>query len=128
MDKHLEKNKKAEKWFIWGILFICLTGTLFHFLFDIFNESVLVRLISPVNESVWEHFKIIYFPTIIWFVILYFKFNKDNKIIISSAISILVSTFTVLAVYYIYTGAFGNHSLVVDIASFVLGVSLGQYI
>jgi|SRR5690554_172751 len=128
MDKHLEKNKKAEKWFIWGILFICLTGTLFHFLFDIFNESVLVGLISPINESVWEHFKIIYFSTIIWFVILYFKLGKNNKLIIAAAISILVSTLAVLTIYYIYIGAFGNHSLVVDIVSFVLGVSLGQYI
>lgn len=122
-------EKTLQKWFIWGIVFICLGGTSLHFAFDLFKKMYVIGLFSPVNESVWEHLKIVFYPTVIWFMILYFTLNLDiKKLLISLTISILVSTFTILAIYYIYTGAFGKQSVVIDIIAYLIGTSLGQYI
>ncbi|HHU55412.1 MAG TPA: hypothetical protein GXZ48_01810 [Acholeplasmataceae bacterium] len=125
----MTKNKSIDRWFIWGIVFICLLGTLLHFTFDLFNHSTFIGLFSPVNESVWEHLKIIFYPTIIWFFILYFKLESDfRRIIISSTISISVSCFILLSIYYIYTGSTGKESVIVDIVAYLLGTTLGQYL
>jgi len=88
-------------------------------------------LIAPVNESVFEHMKLAFFPTFIWWAISYFvlkrKYALDReKWLISAVASSLISTFFILCFYYTYTGAFGTHSLILDIASLPLGAILGQ--
>ena len=64
-------------WQIVGFLFVSVAGTLLHFLFDWTGESVVAGLFSAVNESIWEHMKLIYVPMII-FAGLEWKFaGKD---------------------------------------------------
>lgn len=38
-----------------------LAGILLHFLFDLW-PSILTEFIAPVNESLWEHIKLIFWP------------------------------------------------------------------
>ena len=59
------------KWEILGIIFIFSLGSFFHFLFELSGELYLIGAISAVNESVWEHLKLSYFPLAIFSVIEY---------------------------------------------------------
>ena len=52
-------------------------GTLFHFLFELLGQNAFVGLFTPVNESVWEHLKLIYFPFIISMTVEYFIYGKE---------------------------------------------------
>ena len=49
------------------ITFCILTlilGTLLHFLYEWTGYNYLVGFISPVNESTWEHLKLLFFPVL----------------------------------------------------------------
>ncbi|WP_252231663.1 DUF6512 family protein [Clostridium sp. ZBS15] len=119
-------------YFLLSIPFIVLLATLFHYTYKLSNNSLLVGLFTPVNESIWEHLKLAVYPTIIWYIISYIIFNDIildwKKWFCSCTISMIISSITIIIFYYTYTGALGIHSLVLDIFSLVLGVSIGQYI
>ena len=61
-------------------IFLCaavvLLGSVFHFLYDWF-PCLLTALFAPVNESLWEHLKIFFFPCLIGFLLLT-KGRKDE--------------------------------------------------
>ena len=44
------------------VLVAAFLGTLNHFLYFLSGQSPIVALFCPVNESVWEHLKLLYFP------------------------------------------------------------------
>ena len=46
-------------WLVWGIT--ALIGTGWHFLYD-WLPFQLVGMVAPVNESVWEHLKLLFWP------------------------------------------------------------------
>ena len=60
-----------------AFIIIGLLGTLGHFLYDWSGENKLIGYFFSVNESTWEHLKLLFFPTIIFSVFEYF-FMKDR--------------------------------------------------
>lgn len=44
------------------VLVAAFLGTLNHFLYFLSGQSPIIALFCPVNESVWEHLKLLYFP------------------------------------------------------------------
>lgn len=91
-----------------GFLFTSITGTLLHFLFDISGGNWAAGLVSAVNESIWEHMKLIYVPMII-FSILEWRFaGKDIPGFWRVKLrGILLALAVIPALYYIYTGILG---------------------
>ena len=67
MDKTKTKNYQ-----ILSIIFVCITGTLLHFTYEFFNENIFVAVFSAVNESVWEHLKLLFFPMLVSTIVGYF--------------------------------------------------------
>jgi hypothetical protein len=54
-----------KRLFVWeklGVLFIALFGTFPHFTFELFNFWKPVAMIAAVNESTWEHLKMVFWP------------------------------------------------------------------
>ena len=60
--------KKLYSWQIGGLVFTLLVGSLLHFLYDWTNSPV-VAVFSAVNESTWEHLKLLFFPTFVFSVV-----------------------------------------------------------
>lgn len=52
-------KKSIPYWQAAGFIFTAILGTLLHFLFDWTNGSVIAALFSAVNESIWEHMKLL---------------------------------------------------------------------
>ena len=113
--------------FIVGTLFIFLLGSLFHFTYELSNYNVLVSLFSAVNESVFEHTKLLLYPTIIWYLIFYLMNNNINKnrLFSSMVINIIISCLSIIIIYYTYTGIFGISSLFIDIIIFIISIIIG---
>ena len=64
--------------FLWqfsGFSLSSLGGTLLHFLYDWTNESILIAPFSGVNESTWEHMKLLFFPLFL-FALIQSRFFK----------------------------------------------------
>jgi len=122
------KNKILQ-WEIIGIIFIIILGTLFHFLFEWLYSWPPIGAIAAVNESVWEHLKLPYWPLIIFSLIEYNFIKEDtNNFIIGKAIVALISIGTILIVFYSYTAILGIEILIIDIMSFFVGVIIGQLV
>ncbi len=122
------KNKILQ-WEIFGIIFIIIIGTLFHFVFEWLFSWPPIGAIAAVNESVWEHLKLPFWPLVIFSLIEY-KFIKEeaNNIIIGRSIAAIISIGTILIVFYSYTAILGIEILIVDILSFYIGVIIAQFV
>lgn len=91
-----------------------------HFAYDFSGKNLLAGLFNPVNESVWEHLKFMFFPFLLWWTVLYLIRNKKYKIpintwIVSAAVSSAAAPLSVVLLFYGYTGALGIESAVIDI-------------
>lgn len=122
-----------KKVIYFGIFFIGVMSSLIHFLYDFSGKIKLFAVISPTNESVWEHLKLAFLPTLIWWIISYFLFAKKNNVscnkwFVGTVIAIIIPQIFVMIFYYTYTGAFGFESMVLDILSLFIGIIIAQFI
>ncbi len=100
-------------------------GSAFHFLYDLLGENKVVGLFCPVSESVWEHLKMLVYPSLIgYFVLLRQHVRKYRNLFVSYVIGLVASLYLIPSLYYFYTTGFGIESVVLDIVLF--GVSVIQ--
>ena len=110
-------------------IFIMILGILLHFLFEWSNNNVLVGTFSPINESIWEHLKLIFFPMLITLVIGYIYIGKNiPNYLCAKVLGIIVAILFTIIFFYTYTGIIGTNFAIIDISSFFIAVVLGQYV
>ena len=110
-------------------IFIMILGTLLHFTFKWSNNNVIVGTFSAINESTWEHLKLIFFPMLITLVIGYFYKEKNtSNYLCAKVLGIIVAIVFIITFFYTYTGIIGKNFAIVDITSFFIAVVLGQYV
>lgn len=114
-------KKSFNLWQIAGFIFTGAAGVLLHFLFDWTGESLLVAPFSAVNESVWEHMKLLFFPMFLFAFVenIYFKENFWC----TKLIGILAGTVLVPILYYTINGVFGPTPDRVNIAIFFVSAA-----
>ncbi len=114
---------------ILGIIFVSVLGTLLHFAYNMSDNNLFVGLFTPINESIWEHTKLIYFPMLIYSIYLNVKL-KDNYPCIFSAIllSALFGVLLIITLFYTYSGIIGYHISYIDISIFYISVIASFYL
>lgn len=117
-----------KKYLIIGIPVLFIIGSIFHYIYEWSGNNFFVSLISPVNESIWEHLKLVLLPmTLYWAIFKLFNTNvSTDKWFFSLFISLIASMLSITIFYYTYTGAFGMELLSLDIFSLFLGISIGH--
>ena len=122
-------KRKFVKFQIFSTIFILILGTLLHFTFEFSNNNIIVPSFSSVNESTWEHLKLVFFPMLITTIIGYFYFKKDiPNFICIKTIEIIFSICFITIFFYTYTGIIGTNFAILDIGSFFICVLLGEFI
>jgi hypothetical protein len=112
-----------------GMVFIIILGSLFHFTFELSGFNPIVGAFSAVNESVWEHLKLGFFPLILCTAIEYWKIkNKTNNFFLAKAIAACTILLIIPTVFYGYTSITNDTILAIDIGSFVVAVVVGQFL
>lgn len=114
-----------KKWQVIGFIFTVVLGSLWHFIYEWTGGSSLAGLFTPVNESTWEHLKIIFFPMLIYGIvefILYGRFVRNFVPVL--AVSMLIGMAAIVVLFYTYTGIVGESYLLVDIGTFIIGALL----
>ena len=100
-------KKSLSFWQFVGFVCTGIFGTLLHFLYD-WTGITIVVLFSAVNESIWEHMKILFFPMLIFAIIESRYFAKDyENFWCAKLIGILVGLAVIPVMYYTYTGVLG---------------------
>jgi hypothetical protein len=106
-----------------GILFVIIVGTLLHFTYAASGKNRVVGLFAPVNESTWEHLKMLFFPMLLYSVMEYFAFGKFvDSFIGAKTVGVVAGMFAIIVIFYSYTGILGKNFLFADILTFVIGV------
>jgi hypothetical protein len=70
-------NRSIRLWQLFGFAVTSLGGTLLHFLYDWLGEAAWVAPFSGVNESTWEHMKLLFWPMFLYAIVQSFFF-KDR--------------------------------------------------
>lgn len=108
---------------ILGTVFVLITGTISHFIYNWSGQNYILGLIFPTNESTWEHMKLVFFPMLLCAFFLNRRLMADYPCITSALLAgILLGTFLIPVLFYSYSGILGNHFLWLDIAVFALSV------
>ncbi|MEM2613810.1 MAG: DUF6512 family protein [Nitrososphaerota archaeon] len=109
-----------------GILFIAVFGSFLHFAYDLSGSNILIAPIAAVNESVWEHLKLVFWPTTVYMVLqLVFMRNLPEKFIVAKTVGIFLMPMVIVVGYYLYT-AFLEENLLIDIGLFFISITTGQ--
>lgn len=117
-------KKTFIKYEIIGFIFVSVLGTLCHFVFEWSGYNTAVGLFCPVNESVWEHLKLIFFPYFIWSVIQMNIMKSERGILPAKLIGVLAGMAFIVSFYYTYTGVIGREIEFLTILSFFIGVAI----
>lgn len=86
-----------------GTLFIIFLGSALHFTYELSGSNLVVGAISAVNESVWEHLKLVFWPSLFWMLIAIFPLkNTVNGFFSAKAIGTYIIVIFVPVVFYSY--------------------------
>ena len=120
---------KILTWEIAGTVIISLFGSLLHFVFALLGKWPPVALIAAVNESVWEHLKLAFWPALIYALIEWPFFHRKTKNFwTAKSIGIFTMPVIITSVFYGYTTFIGYNILWLDISLFIFAVFVGQMI
>ena len=93
-------KKKVLIWEIIGFLTVCALSGVFHFIYDWSGKQAWIGFFCPVNESTWEHLKLLFFPVLIFSAIEYIWIRKASKNFIAARVTgTVLGMFTIIAVY-----------------------------
>lgn len=117
-----------EFWQVAGFFFIYFGGTLFHFLYDWTGRHTLIGLISPINESVWEHLKLAFYPAILFGCFEDFALKGlVHNFLIAKTFSVVTAILAIIIIFYSYTYLLGKNYFILDLLTFAAAIALGQY-
>lgn len=122
----IRENLNFQTYF--GIGFVLVLGTLSHFFFDWSGENRLVGIFAAVNESTWEHLKLLFFPALLFWVLEWIFGKKKPNFLWSVFGGLFAGTATIVVLFYTYSGVLGKNLAPVDILTFVVGVLVAFFV
>ena len=117
-------KKRILWWQIAGIIFTVALGVLLHFVYDLSGEVLLFASFSSVNESIWEHMKILFFPMLFFALIESFFLTEYKNFWTVKLTGILLGIITIPIIYYLYNGIIGKSPDWLNIMIFVIATGV----
>ena len=117
-------KQRSILWQAAGFALVTFGGTILHFLYDWTGGNILVSPFSGVNESTWEHMKLLFWPLFLFALVqrLFFR-NQENYWCVKLA-EILLGLVLVPVLFYTYNGVFGKSPDWINIAIFYISALL----
>lgn len=123
---------RNRRWGLLGLIVVCFLSIPLHFFYDWTGENTFIGLFAPINESIWEHLKLVFWPLLVWWTVGFIFYKKEglsfNKWFTAAAAAIFLSMFVIVAWYYIWKGALAVESTAVDLSALFIAVSIGQLV
>ena len=120
-------NRSVGLWSLVGFATTSLGGTLLHFLYDWTGGAPWVAPFSGVNESTWEHMKLLFWPMFIFAVMqsLFFGGRVDFWCVKLRAILLGLGLIPIL--FYTYNGVIGKSPDWINIAIFFISAGIAYF-
>lgn len=108
-----------------GFIFTGVAGVMLHFLFDWSGQSIAVAPFSAVNESIWEHMKLLFFPMFVFAIIESIYIGAECKSFwCVKLMGIVLGISLIPILYYTINGIFGPTPDLVNIAIFYIASAI----
>ena len=121
-------RKQLFFWELAGFLVTGALGSLLHFVYQWSGEHQVAAAFSAVNESTWEHMKLLFIPLFLFSVVQVCVMGRNYPNFLAvRAVSILTGLVLIPVLFYTYTGVLGRSVDWVNIALFFLA-ALGAFL
>lgn len=111
-------KRNLSLWQLAGFAFTSIGGTLLHFLYDLTGQSVVAAPFSAVNESTWEHMKLLFFPMFVFALVQSRFFGERPDFWCVKLAGSTAGLALIPVLFYTYNGAIGKSPGAVNIAIF----------
>ena len=120
-------NRSIRLWQLFGFAVTSLLGTLLHFLYDWTGGSLLAAPFSGVNESTWEHMKLLFWPMLLYAVAQSFFFRDRGDYWCIKLRGILLGLVLIPVLFYTYNGVIGRSPDWINIAIFFVSAAAAYF-
>lgn len=117
-------KRSISLWQLIGFATTSLCGTVLHFLYDLTGGSVWVAPFSGVNESTWEHMKLLFWPMFIYAVVQSFSFKEIRCFWCVKLKGTLLGLVLIPVLFYTYNGVIGRSPDWINIAIFFVAAAV----
>lgn len=117
-------KRSVNLWQFMGFAVVSLGGTLLHFLYDWLEKPIWIAPLSAVNESTWEHMKLIFWPMLIFAIVQSFFFKEREDFWCVKLRGILLALVLIPVLFYTYNGVIGKSPDLLNIAIFFVSASI----
>jgi hypothetical protein len=111
---------------LWGFAVTSLLGTLLHFLYDWLGRAPWIAPVSAVNESTFEHMKLLFVPMLLYTAVQSRFFRDRTDFFCVKLKSILLGLLLIPVLFYTYNGAIGKSPDPVNIAIFFISAAIAS--
>ncbi len=111
-------------WQLMGFAVTSLLGTLLHFLYEWLGKAKWIAPFSGVNESTWEHMKLLFWPMFIFAIAQSFFFKERTDFWCIKLRGILLGLGLIPVIFYTYNGAIGKSPDWINIAIFFISAAV----
>ncbi len=123
------QNEKVFWSSLTGFFTVSLLGVVGHFLYGLSGNSTAVGLFMPVNESVWEHLKLLFFPFMVYTFIEWAVYGRKTAgFLFSRVTGVIAGLVLIPTAYFIYTSVIGRRFAVIDMMLFFIAVFTAFYV
>jgi hypothetical protein len=117
-------KQRSILWQAAGFAAATFGGTILHFLYDWTGGSILVAPFSGVNESTWEHMKLLFWPLFLFALVQQLFFADTPNYWCVKLAEILLGLMLIPVLFYTYNGVFGKSPDWVNIAIFYITAAI----
>lgn len=111
-------------WQFLGFAVVSLGGTVLHFLYEWLGEARWIAPFSGVNESTWEHMKLLFWPALLFAVVQRFFFREREDFWCVKVRGILLGLIAIPVLFYTYNGVVGKSPDWINVVIFFLAAAL----
>ena len=123
LDEIETHKKEIMIWQIVGWIVIFGLGALWHFMYEWIQWKPIGWLL-PVNESVWEHIKLMFWPALLYYIVEgIFLYKKTNNFVFAKAVTFYFTPLMSMGIFYAVYFATGFENFIFD--TVVLGILIG---
>ncbi len=127
----MRANTKLLWWELGCVFWICFAGSSLHFAYELSDYWTPMAVIAAVNESIWEHLKIYFWPGLLYTLIQYtYTRHIANNYWLGKGVALAVTPVVITFSYKAYTAwvVSGGHKTSVSIILLIMfiGVLIGQ--
>ncbi len=116
-------KQKVGLWQLMGFAVTSLFGTVLHFLYDWLGEASWIAPFSGVNESTWEHMKLLFWPMLLFAIVQSFFFRDRKDFFCIKLRGILLGLFLIPVLFYTCNGVVGKSPDWLNIAIFFISAA-----